>query len=426
MSKKLTTEEFIQKAKQVHGDKYDYSLVDYKGAKIKVKIICPKHGIFEQIPDNHVVGRGCNKCGNINSSNKQSLTIKKFIQKAKQVHGNKYDYSLVDYKNMNIKVKIICPEHGIFKQLPSAHIASQGCFRCNGGVKYTTKEFTQKAKQVHGDKYDYSLVDYKNMNIKVKIICPEHGIFKQLPSAHIAGRQCSKCSNRLRYTTEEFTQKAKQVHGDKYDYSLVDYKNNKIKVKIICPEHGIFKQKPIDHILGGNCSKCSQVYQYTTEEFIDKAKEVHDDKYNYSLTNYINNKTKVDIICPEHGVFKQKPANHLYGQGCPICNESKGEKAVAKYLDDNNIKYIREYRFNDCKDKRVLPFDFYIKNKNVLIEFDGGQHKKAIEYFGGKEGLENIKRRDIIKTQYAKRHNIKLIRINNINEILDKLKHILI
>ena len=126
-------------------------------------------------------------------------------------------------------------------------------------------------------------------------------------------------------------------------------------------------------------------------------------------------------------MFEQRPANHIsMKRGCPTCNESKGEKAVAKYLDDNNIKYIREYRFNDCKDKRVLPFDFYIKNKNVLIEFDGGQHKKAIEYFGGKEGFENIKRRDMIKTQYAKSHNIKLIRINNINEILDKLKHILI
>jgi len=191
--KRLTTEQFIKKARAVHGDKYDYSLVDYKNAKIKVKIICHEHGVFEQRPGSHLSGNGCPKCSVINSKEKQRYTVDQFIEKAKTVHGDRYNYKFVDYKNNHIKVMIVCPVHGIFEQIPNGHLQGQGCSKCKGGIKLTTEQFIKKARAVHGDKYDYSLVEYKNAKTKIKIICPIHGIFEQTPDSHLHGAGCSKC-----------------------------------------------------------------------------------------------------------------------------------------------------------------------------------------------------------------------------------------
>jgi hypothetical protein len=172
---------FIEKAKLVHGEKYNYSLIDYTESKNKVKIICPKHGEFEQRASGHLSGYGCSKC----SHEKQKLTVKEFIEKAKLTHGEKYDYSLVNYVNYDTKVKIICPIHGEFEQIPSNHLKGSDCELCSF-VKRKTKtlEFIQKAKLVHGDKFDYSLVDYIGFDKKVVVICPVHSEFKQTPQNH--------------------------------------------------------------------------------------------------------------------------------------------------------------------------------------------------------------------------------------------------
>jgi hypothetical protein len=201
--RKKTNTDFIEKAREVHGDTYDYSLVDYKGNKTKVKIICKEHGIFEQRPNDHLSGHGCKNC------TFKVHNIVEFIKRAREVHGNKYDYSLVEYKHSLEKVKIICPIHGIFEQPPNHHIAREsGCFECGGRKKLNTKEFIKRAREVHGDTYDYSLVDYKNSHKKVKIICKEHGIFKQLAIAHMSksvGSGCPKCrSSKGELAVEQF------------------------------------------------------------------------------------------------------------------------------------------------------------------------------------------------------------------------------
>ncbi len=169
MPKKLTTEEFIQKAKLVHGDKYDYSLVEYINSTTKVKIICPIHGTFYQSPNAHLRGSSCKLCGFEYTTKSRKHTNESFINLANKKHNNKYDYSLVDYKQNKIKICIICPIHGKFYQSPNSHLQSYGCPTCgnlNSGPKLTTEEFIQKAKLVHGNKYDYSLVDYKLNKIK--------------------------------------------------------------------------------------------------------------------------------------------------------------------------------------------------------------------------------------------------------------------
>ena len=200
MSKKLTTEEFIEKARKVHGDKYDYTRVEYIGSKIKVKIICPIHGEFEQIPNSHLLGFNCPKCGNKKRRENCVMTQNDFIERARLVHGDKYDYSKVEYINSDTKVCIICPIHGEFWQTPCHHInRGDGCQKCanknnNIDKRSNTVEFIEKARRVHGNKYDYSQVEYVNNHSKICIICPTHGVFMQTPTKHIHGLNgCPKC-----------------------------------------------------------------------------------------------------------------------------------------------------------------------------------------------------------------------------------------
>ncbi len=186
-------------------------------------------------------------------------TTQEFIQDAYCIHGDKYNYKLVDYKNNKTKIKIICPEHGVFEQMPGSHLSGIRCPVCYGGVRLSTEQFIQKAYCKHGDRYNYKLVEYKNAHTKVKIICPKHGIFEQIPNNHISkSHNCPKC--RFDPSTEGFIQKAYCIHGDKYNYKLSEYKHSHIKIKIICHKHGIFEQISGRHIKGYGCPKCAGVY----------------------------------------------------------------------------------------------------------------------------------------------------------------------
>ena len=212
--------------------------------------------------------------------------------------------------------------------------------------------------------------------------------------------------------TKEFVDKASFIHNYKFDYSLVIYINNSTKVKIICPIHGIFKQSPGSHLNGNGCPMCSKNKKFSTEDFIKKAIEVHGDRYDYSLVIYFNAFKKVKIICKEHGVFEQLPTNHLSGKnGCPICCSSKGEEKIRNWLMENKFLFIEQHRFKDCKNKLSLSFDFYLPKLNICIEYDGIQHFKPISYFGGEEKLLFAQKSDKIKTKYCKDNKIKLIRI---------------
>ncbi len=356
----ITTEEFIRRAKEVHGDKYDYSKVKYVNATTKVCIICPEHGEFWQKAGSHLNGHGCRKCSNVSLSLSRRDSKDAFIEKAKSVHGDKYDYSKVEYVNSNTKVCIICPEHGEFCMAPNAHLGGQGCPKCScSNRNLAFDEFVSKAKSVHGDKYDYSKVKYVNATTKVCIVCPEHGEFWQKPCEHLKGRGCRKCGwERLKskaFTTEEFIAKAREVHGDKYDYSKTVYVNQNTKVCIICPEHGEFWQNAGNHLSGKGCVKCVRPNEgMTTEEFIAKAREVHGDKYDYSKTQYVNTYNDVCIICPVHGEFFQNPYNHLKGRGCPVCSngfnknykfnllqEFKDEYAFRAFLANNDVNILQ-------------------------------------------------------------------------------------
>ena len=363
-----------------------------------------------------------------------------FLLKSKLVHNNKYDYSMVDYKNNKTKVKIICKEHGVFEQRPDNHIGGQKCPSCSlieRSIKRrnTVDEFIERSRISHGDKYDYTFVEYETNNKKVKIICPIHGDFYQTPNSHIR-YGCSKCgkTNAAKKTSsnvEKFIQKSNIKHNNKYDYSLVIYKNNKTNVKIICPEHGIFEQRPDNHMSGKICLSCSikivssKINRLSLSDFIERSNKIHKNEFDYSLIKEGHKfLEKVDIICRKHGIFSQTPHNHLSGQKCPKCKNSKGVRKICDILDGYNIEYEIEKKIDGCISNkgRPLRFDIYLNKNDLYIEYDGHQHFFPV---WGDESFIEGKSRDNIKNEYCIKNNINLIRISYMDDIQTSIDNII-
>lgn len=469
--RRLTTDEFIVRAKAVYGEKYDYSKVEYINTDTKVRVICPDHGEFLAIPHNFLHGHGCPVC-----SGRQRITKEVFLERAHKKHGNRYDYSKVDYIRADEPVCIICPIHGEFWQKPQLHMIGHGCQTCFATPRSNTEEFVAKAKKVYSDKYDYSLVDYHGNKTKVCIICPQHGEWWVTPNNFLRGSECPACYGTPKYSTEEYIAKARIVHGDKYDYSLVEYDGEKNKIRIVCPIHGEFLQRAGSHLRGsgcpkcvgkskgdkghfikksiethtikydyskvsfrrgtekvciicpihgefwqtahyhqngGNCPKCVGGVKLSKEAFIEKAIQVHKEKYDYSKVDYKNYSTKVCIICPEHGEFWQTPNSHLFGAGCPTCPQSYLEGELRQFLIRNNIAFEQERGFEWLRYKKKLFLDFYLPEYRIAIECQGKQHFAPVDLFGGEEFFEKTLIRDRIKNDLCRKHGITLLYFSN-------------
>lgn len=266
MARMFTHTEIINLFKEKHGGRYDYSNVIYNGIDKKVSIVCGVHGTFNQIPRHHKNGAGCPMCGTQSASKKTRKTNGDVIDSFLATHGNRYDYSKTEYINSSSKVKIICNIHGIFEQYPSDHAKGCGCPPCAydsisvNAIK-NDKDVISAFKRTHGSLYDYSLVRYTGSLKPVKIICKKHGLFEQIPKSHIKGCGCKLCgdetvSRKLVGNVDSFVNFATSIHGDKYDYSLVDYINSTTDVDIICSIHGVFSQTPSSHNKGSGCPRC--------------------------------------------------------------------------------------------------------------------------------------------------------------------------
>ena len=362
-------------------------------------------------------------------------TTDEFIKKSKKIHKDRYSYEFSNYVNCSTKVEIVCNKHGIFYQVAKEHMSGHGCMKCARG-SYDTKEFIKRSKIKHGELYDYQGTIYENSSKKVNIKCNEcNEIFNMIPNNHLTGSGCRVCTNKKMSivntsNTEKFIEKSLKIHGQLYDYSLINYINSVTPVEIICKEHGIFEQKPTIHLRGSGCKQCvynfyKKEYLQTTEMFIKKAIKVHGELYDYSSVNYINSKNKLQLICKTHGIFKQLPNNHLRGSGCPSCKLSKGEKKISKYLKENHIKYEKQKSFDNCISKNgyKLSYDFYIPDIKMLIEYDGRQHFEPIEKWGGLEQFNEQIERDLIKKNYSIENDFKILHIpywkfDDINNIL--------
>lgn len=344
-----------------------------------------------------------------------------FINKSILIHKDRYDYSLVNYINNKTKVKIICPVHGIFEQQPANHIhLKSGCPKC-ANKNMSIDDFIKRFNNIHDNYYDYSLVEYINMHTKIKIICPIHGVFEQTPHNHIR-HGCKKCFfDKKRNDKEVIINKFKMVHNDLYNYDLVEYISMHTKVKIVCPVHGIFEQTPVNHLQGKGCYKCSPNSKKNYFDIIEKLNNLHDNKYEYDTENFDRTSNKIRVICNKHGEFFQTLNNHLDGHGCIFCNESSGEKKIVEYLRNKNINFIRQKKFDDCKDTKKLPFDFYLSDYNICIEYDGIQHFESVDRWGGEKQFDIIKKHDIIKNEFCEKNSLKLLRINYKDDVINKL-----
>lgn len=451
MSKRLTTEEFVKKAKQIHGNKYDYSKVEYVNANTKVCIICPEHGEFWQTPYSHVNGRGCPQCANIKRGETFKISDKEFIKRVIKKHGDKYDYSNVNYIDSITPVIVNCKKHGEFKIAAYRLISGEGCPHCanekrklSNHTKKTTEVFINEIKELFGDRVNCDEIVYINANTPVIITDNELGLRYKITPTKLLTRGLLK---KIKQSKESFIEKAKQIHGDKYDYSKVEYINTQTKVCIICPEHGEFWQTPHNHLLGYECEQCgynkikSKLIKDKTD-FINSANKVHGGFFDYSHFNYVNYNTKSLITCPEHGDFLQTPAKHLMGHGCPICNESHLEREVRLYMENKKIDYTTQFKPVWLKNgKGIQRVDFLINNTKYLIECQGIQHfiRPNLKYNINTEQIIELDKRKYrlsnengyVILYYTTKDNIKYknnnsIYTNNIFTDLDELFNVIL
>lgn len=359
-----------------------------------------------------------------------------FIKKSMEKHGDKYDYSEVEYKNCDTKVCIICPKHGRFWQRPSKHyIKGQGCPKCSKKYNYTTEDWVNLVKEKYRDKYSFDKVKYINNHTKITITCLKHGDFSIRPNDFLNGEGCRQCalekaSEDNKSNTDSFIKKAVFLHNDKYDYSNVEYVDSKTKVCIICPKHGEFWQTPNCHLNGSGCPKCGaekrgKFKRSKKEDVVENFKQKHKGKYDYSKVEYRTTEEKVCIICPKHGEFWQTPHAHLNGHGCPSCSRSLMEEFVSEKLSELGIKYETQKMFEWLKNKGNLRLDIYLSDYKTAIECQGRQHFEAVSAFGGKNGFFYIKHNDDIKKKLCEDNGVKLYYINYNDDLTEKLNEIL-
>ena len=300
-------------------------------------------------------------------------TLETFINKAIQIHNDKYDYKNALWKGVGVKLKIICATHDEFEQTPSNHLMGKGCSYCSGVGRLTKEILLERIKKVHGDKYEYILDGKITNTTKIKIKCKTHGIFEQTPKNHLKGQICPKCSKGYKYGQDEFIKKCVSIHGDRFDYSKVDYKINAINIIIVCKVHGDFEQLPLNHLKGDGCYRCSG-FTKTTDDFIKKANEIHNKLYDYSKVDYKNARENVIIICKSHGEFLQKPNDHLCGCGCSKCDSRQYSKVSLRWIETIEKKLGYEIQHAGNKGEKKVRIN------NKLIKFDGYDEKTNTVY----------------------------------------------
>ena len=424
---KLTHEEFVDRMKEINSD--IEILGEYVNNKTKIKVRCKVDGYeWEATPNNLLKGQGCLKC-----SGKMQLTHEEFINRMNKINT---DIEIVgEYVNSQTKIKCKCKiDRYEWETTPNNLLNGQGCPKCYNNrrgenKKITHEEFVDRMKEINSD--IEILGEYVNNKTKIKVRCKVDGYeWEATPNNLLKGQGCLKCSGKMQLTHEEFINRMNKINTD---IEIVgEYVNSQTKIKCKCKiDRYEWETTPNNLLNGHGCPKCkSNKIKKTHKEFVNELKEINENIE--ILGEYKGNKTKIKCKCKIDGYeWEVKPSSLLSGHGCPKCNESKGEKRVTKYLDNKNIEYERQYKFNDCRSKDKLPFDFYIPSLNIAIEYDGEYHYMIITrgkndtYERAFNRFVGTKVRDTIKTIYCKENNIKLIRIaywdfDNIEEILEK------
>lgn len=366
----------------------------------------------------------------------KKLTLEEAIKKFVSVHGDLYDYSLIkEYEGNKIKVPIICKIHGVFYQRPNDHMHGMGCPDCKR-VKITPEEYFRMANIVHNGFFSYEHAVYTGANNKLTPTCPIHGDFEVKANNHLSGHNCPMCKKEgikhkitpleqrkkstKKLTQEEVVDRIKELYGDKYSTDDVLFEKTNKKIKLYCKEkdefgdeHGYFEITP-SHLFGGqSCPKCGKNFRYSSEYVIKKFERVHGGLYDYRNFIYVDFHTPGEIICKKHGSFKQSPANHLKGQGCPFCNLSQLELDMENFLKENGVVFEKQMRREWLGQKSL---DFYLPEYNIGIECQGIQHFQHVEHFHSKPGysFEITWKRDQDKREICAKNGIKMVYFSNL------------
>ena len=323
-------------------------------------------------------------------------TTEEYVQECKD---KGLDLPIEDYINNSTKINHKCSKGHIYQQASGKHLQGQGCPVCK---KKTTEEYVQECK----DKgLDLPIEDYINTRTKINHKCSKGHIYPQRPHNHLQGQGCPLCGGNYSYTPKEYYNLCKEKG---LDLPVENYKGAMTKINHKCSKGHIYPQTPNSHLCGDGCSICGGTKKKTPEQYVQECKE---NGLDLPIEDYINNSTKINHKCKQGHVYSQIPRSHLEGIGCPSCSESKGENCIRSYLDEHCIKYIPQKTFNDLKDKKLLSYDFYLPNYNILIEYQGIQHFESVS-FNGKDytDLDKQKHHDNLKRDYARNNGYKLLR----------------
>ena len=389
---KKANDKFIKEASELHNNKYDYSKLNYISAKENIIIVCPIHGDFEQTPNSHLNGSGCRNCANEKVKERMSIPWNIYKEDLQKINENKYNYSKVIWKGVDIDIIVVCPIHGDFEIRPADHKRGRGCQKCSKEThiqynKLDTDNFIEKSIQIWGNKYDYSKTKYIGANDKVIIICNKHGEFEQLPSNHYkygcgsCGREKNVRNNELKEKCKkDFEMKSNVVHDYLYDYTKSDYINAATKVIVICKEHGEFYVSPNNHLRGKGCRECGKIkcanakikpYEEYYEDFI----KLYGSKYDYSLVEWKGSSFSISVICNKHGIFDILPYMHKNGKECPKCSNQHSKISI-EWLSYMEIKYSVKINHAQNKGEYIIPnsrykADGYSETINTIFEFHG-------------------------------------------------------
>lgn len=370
----------------------------------------------------------------------EKITREEFLEKFRVLYGDKYDYTLSNLEQRKEKIIVYCKVHqhyfcvSIFE-----HTRGVGCTKCSNKYKMTNFEARNFCYEKYGDLYLYDRFVFKSVLSNVVVGCKKHKEYFNINyttfrNTKIKNTLCPKCKSEEESLKEvfksnsknkriRFITKAIEVHNNFYDYSLVEYKDNRTAITIVCPIHGNFEQTPHDHLSKCGCYNCgldkikARFNKTNFGEFVTKANEVHLCRYEYDETTFIRYSDKTKIYCKKcQKHFDQTPSVHLRGVGCPNCNMSRGELKVEKILISNGIEYVKQYKNETCKRQNYLPFDFAILiNSNVvgLIEYNGKQHYEVVRFSGDMEknirAFEKVKENDLFKSEWATKNDIPLL-----------------
>lgn len=359
---KKNTAHFFKKARDKFGDKYQYG--EFTGYLKQIEVTCPHHGIFTMGATSHLRYDGCSKC----------TEMKKFIAKSRKKYGDRYEYGV--YTDWDTRVEIICPDHGSQMMKPDWHLQSKtGCTGCaQSKPRKTTEQYIRDAREVHGDKYEYG--EYEHALAPIDIYCSIHGKFTQIADSHLQGNGCADCSGNIKIDRDEFIRRSNIKHNNKFDYSKLQFNNVSDNVIIICPDHGEFTTAARTHMKRGvGCRACSNKEFMTYERFVSKAREVHGDKYEYPIDNdFSGAEYKALIKCPNHGEFRQLVGNHISAKnGCPKC-QTIISKSETEYLDSlglPNDPQHRQVRIKSPHKPRGYLVDGLDPVTKTVYEFDG-------------------------------------------------------